>query len=360
MIIGIDGRYAEGDLVGVGKYIKYLVEGLSERDLKIIIFYSKEPKYPIKHKFVQKVIIKTNNRYIFEQVLLPLEFRKNRIDMYHAVGNVGVPLLTSVPSVLTIHDLIPLTEKNYFSESIFPIISKLSYFFRAWTSALKSKRIIAVSNFTKSQIENILKINHEKIEVIYSGIALAKPAKFLPVGLKKNEYILNNGGMGRRKNLKKLLGSFKIVAKKYPNIKLVITGQEKNMREELDKLVIKYNIKNKVMFTGYVSESEMSRLVNSSLVICYPSLFEGFGFPILEGFLAGVPVITSNNSGMAEIAGNAALKIDPNRVSSIQNGMERLIRNRDLGLNLIKRGSKRVKKFDWSETAKNTLEIYNS
>jgi hypothetical protein len=108
MIIGFDGRYAEGKLVGVGKYIKYLLLELDKLGVKCVIFYSKSPEIEIKGENIRSVILNSTNRYIFEQILLPIALKHEKVDLYHALGNLGVPLFCPVPTILTVHDIIPL------------------------------------------------------------------------------------------------------------------------------------------------------------------------------------------------------------------------------------------------------------
>ena len=125
MRIGFDGRYAEGDLVGVGKYIKALVMGLDELGVECVIFYSKKPKYLIAGRNTKSIVLPKSNRITFEQIFIPIALKKYQIDIYHATGNMGIPLFSNVKSVLTIHDLIPLQYENYFSYSKFPFLSRL-------------------------------------------------------------------------------------------------------------------------------------------------------------------------------------------------------------------------------------------
>lgn len=358
MIIGIDGRYVEGDLVGIGKYIKYLVLGLTKRNIKVIIFYSKRPMHSFSNKLIQEVVLNSSNRYVFEQYLLPNAFKKYKIDLYHATGNLGIPLFSRVPAVLTVHDLIPLDEKNYFRHSSFPLLSKTSYFLRLFTSCFKAKKIIAVSKYAGYRLNSLFEITKKKTQVIYSGVNLVTPDKNLPFDLKEKEYILNHGGMGERKNLTRLILAFSKVSLKFPMIKLVITGADKNLKTKLEKIVRLKKLQFSVIFTGYVSEGALSRLVKSAFLICYPSLLEGFGFPILEGFASGVPVITSKNSAMEEVSGGAALLVNPKNTAQLTESMKRLIENRVLREELIKKGLEVVKKFDWEKTIDQTIKSY--
>lgn len=356
MIIGFDARYAEGDLVGVGKYIQNLVLQISKKE-KCILFYSKEPKYPIIGKNIKSVVLPSLNRIIFEHVTLPVAFRKYKIDLYHATGNAGVPIFSNVRSILTIHDLIPLKVKGYFNYSKFPLLSKWLYTFRLYSSYQKADKIVAVSEFTKKQLRKI-GISPKKINVIRSGVNILPQE--LTNSLVSGDYVLNNGGIDIRKNLKKLLKAFTIVHKKLPKLKLVITGENKGQIGELKDLTRKFKLESVVVFCGYVSDVEMATLLKYAKCLCYPSLMEGFGFPVLEAFNSGVPVVSSNTSSIPEIADNAAILVDPKDEKKIAEATTRVVKDDRLADNLRKLGFARVKKFTWAKAANEYIDLYNS
>ena len=215
MKVGIDGRYAERKLAGIGKYIKYLTLGLSEIGVECIIFYSRVPENKIQNKKVKSVVLKSNNRYFFEQILLPQALKREEVNLYHATGNVGVPLLSSVPTVLTVHDIIPLRIKDYFGFSRAPFLSKLSFLIRLKTSLVRAKKVITISNFVKRQLVKSLGISANKIRVVNSGISVEKREGKLPSGLVGKKFILNHGGIDVRKNLETLIKAFRLVHKRF-------------------------------------------------------------------------------------------------------------------------------------------------
>ena len=357
MRIGFDGRYAEGDLVGVGKYIKSLVLELDKLGVTCIIFYSKKPKYKITGENIKSVILPNSNRITFEQILLPRAFKDHKIDIYHACGNIGIPLLSNTKSVLTVHDLIPLQIKNYFSYSKIPSLSKYLYLFRLKSSIEKADRIVTVSEYTKEELVK-RKVNPEKILAIHSGLNLLPEQ--LPINKAYGDYILNNGGMDVRKNTDNLIKSFSDVHKVFPKINLVITGNNSGYKKKLEKLVAQLGLQGFVIFTGYVNEGEMASLIKNAKCVCYPSLIEGFGFPVLEAFSLGTPVITSNTSSLPEIAGDAALLINPGSRKEISDAIKKVLRDDKLSLRLRELGFKQVKKYNWKKAANEYLDLYNS
>jgi glycosyltransferase involved in cell wall biosynthesis len=359
MKIGFDGRHAERDLVGVGKYIVDLVSEIVRRDIKCVIFYSQRPRQT---PFTQKITIKvlhSINRYTFEQNNLPKALIQEKIDVYHAAGNLGVPIFCPVPAVLTIHDIIPILVKDYFKYSKYKFISKYSYLFRTRTSALKAKEIIAVSEFTKKTIVNNLGVKQAKIKVIHYGAPkVSHKSNKLPAGLKPQKYVLNQGGLDLRKNLSLLISAFSRVIEEIPDLKLVIAGENEVIKRELKSGIRSLNIEKSVVFPGYVGKEGLWSLIRQANCICYPSLFEGFGRPVLEGFVAGVPVITSKTSSLPEVSGQAAYLVDPEKEDEITQAILEVVKNKNLRKKMVERGKQRIKKFSWSKNAEETIKIY--
>ncbi|KKR70914.1 MAG: Glycosyl transferase group 1 [Candidatus Woesebacteria bacterium GW2011_GWA2_40_7b] len=357
MIIGFDARYAEGDLVGVGKYIQSLVTGVAKSGRTCIVFYSREPK--VKISGTTAVILNSVNRYHFEQVLLPIALKKYKVDLYHATGNVGVPLFCPVPALLTVHDIIPLEIKDYFSYSPFSFLSKLSYVLRLKASIFKAAKIVTDSNYVKNVLIIKLKVTPEKIQTIYLGSpGTIMPGK-LPLNLIGKKYVLNHGGIDIRKNLDRLIEAFALVHKKHGEIKLVITGENKRMREDLEKLIGKLNLGNSVVFTGYLDDATLSAVIKSACLICYPTLSEGFGFPVLEGFGKEIPVISSNISSIPEVVGNAAILVNPERVNDIAGAMEKVLDNSEQAHEMVLKGKAQYNKFSWEKCVNEYLDLYN-
>lgn len=355
MKIGFDGRCAAGDLVGIGNYIKNLVGRISKNQ-KCVVFYSKKPRYPIEGKNIRSVILQTESDFIFEQILLPRSLRKYKIGVFHQTGNIGIPIFTGVKSFLTVHDLIPLEIKNYFSYSKFPKLSKYLYLFKLVSSCFKAKNIVTDSEYTKSGLMKI-GIRSNKIKVIRLGVNLPQKVDFKYI---EGDYILNNGGIDIRKNLDTLIRSFAVVYKRKHGYKLVITGQNEKILPKLKELVSKLHLQKTVIFVGYVDDWELASLLRYAKCLCYPSLNEGFGFPVLEAFSYGVPVITSNTSSIPEIAKNTSILINPKNEKQIANAILTLLKDNKLAKKLRKSGLQRVKKFSWRKTANEYLNLYHS
>ncbi len=347
-------------MVGVGKYIRSLVGVLSKREIVCVLFYSRTPKYKIEGKNIRSVILSASNRYYFEQIALPIALKKYKADLYHATGNVGVPIFCPVPAVLTVHDLIPLEIENYFSYSPAPLLSEISYKLRLWSSIYGAAKIVAVSQYTKEQLGKRLRVGTDRIKVIYSGCTNLGSAGKLPTNLTGRKYILNHGGIDIRKNLDRLIEAFALVHKNHNEISLVITGENTRMRVTLNHLVKKLKLENSVIFTGYLGDETLNIVIRNATLVCYPTLSEGFGFPILEAFETGIPVVSSSTSSIPEVAGEAALLVNPNSVDAISGAMEKILNDSELAKNIVLKGKARYKEFSWKESADEYIDLYNS
>lgn len=360
MRVGLDGRYAEENLAGIGKYIKYLAKGLADNGIECLIFYSQPPLTSFDEKRIRSVILRSSNKYLYEQVLLPKALKINSIDLYHATGNTGISLLSKIPSVVTIHDIIPLEMHDYFERSKLPFISRQLYVVRLKIACVRAKKIIVSSHFIKKSLIKKLHIEKNKIVVVPLGLSIEKNLVEHSFNVVNGGYIINHGGIERRKNLERLLYGFQRVHIKNPRLKLVITGENDYLRVRLEKLIRELHLQGHIVFTGYVDEKTLWTLIKNSICVCYPTLMEGFGLPILEGFAAGVPVITSKTSSLPEVAMGAALLIDPESISEIVLSIEKVLKGERLIQRMVAKGKKRAIKYNWQRTTEETLLVYRT
>ncbi len=362
MKIGIDIRPLETDTItGIGEYIKNLILGLSKKGFRCILYHTKKyPNIP-SEKNIETRLIKSQNKYFFEQVNLLKELSLNPPDIYHATSNMGIPLLHKGISVLTVHDLIPLTKKNYFNKSAFPFLSKKTFLASTKIATHKAKRIIAISKTTKKNIIEKLDIKKNKIRVIYPGASIPQNPNFKIIdklNLKKKQFILNNGGIDKRKNLERLIKSVDIAKKVFPNIKLVITGENIPQRKGLEELAQKIGIKENIIFTGFIDRESLWALIQESEFVCYPSEDEGFGFPIIEAVESSKAIILSRISIFKELAKDFALFVNPNSPLSIARGIIRLKKDKNLKKFLIKKSLTKKGLFSWEKTINKTISLY--
>jgi glycosyltransferase involved in cell wall biosynthesis len=362
MIVGIDGRSLEEiEITGIGEYTKNLLQGLSSSGIRCNLYCTKIPKKINIPKNVDIKILKAKNKYHFEQLCLSRELSKNPPDLYHATGGSGVPLFYKGVSVLTVHDLIPITKRGYFEDSAFPALSKKMFSFNVKNAIQKAKKIISISKTTKKNIIKTIHIKGKKIKVIYPGVSVPKKINYAIIkklGLGKNSFILNNGGIDKRKNLEGLIRSLSLVRKIYPDIKLVITGNNVSYEKFLIALAKKIGVEKNTIFTGFISREALWALIKKSDFLCYPSEDEGFGLPIIEAIEAKKPIILSNIPVFIEIAGDFGLFVNKASPQEIAKKIIELKKDKGLQKNLVKKSLSKKGVFSWEKTIRETIMLY--
>lgn len=234
---------------------------------------------------------------------------------------------------------------------------------KEWTkfSAKKAKKILTISESSKSDIIKEYKVSANKVVVVYPGINVQLNASsYLNMEDLKNKfginskYILFVGTLQPRKNIVKLIEAFSKLDK---DLELVIVGRKGWQYEEILSAPDKYGVKDKVRFLDSVTNEDLPSLYKNAEFFILPSLYEGFGLPVLEAMSYGCPVITSNISSLPEAGGNAALYVNPNDVNDVFSKMKKLLEEDELRKDLIKKGYDQVKKFSWEKSARETLKV---
>jgi glycosyltransferase involved in cell wall biosynthesis len=287
------------------------------------------------------------------EVSLPLHFLRTKPDIFLSPDGF-LSLNTNVKSIGVMHDL----NFEHFPEDI-PFVMRKYYTGMFPKFARKATRIATVSEYSKSDISKTYHIDDSKIDVVYNGAAnIFKPKLFAEQQQTRNkfamgqEYFFFVGSLHARKNLVNLFKAFDLFRKgDGKGIKLVIAGARKWWTDEIRLAYEGMEYREDVIFTGRVSDSELAALMASALALTYVSYFEGFGIPILEAFQCDTPVITSNVTSMPEVAGNAAILIDPFSISSIAAAMQKIASDNTFRQKLIVAGREQRKKFSWEQTA---------
>ena len=308
---------------------------------------------------------------LWEQIALPSAAKKHGCQLLHCTSNTA-PLFTSIPLVVTLHDII------YMESSYFKIMRGTGTLYQKFGNAYrklfvprivkKSNKIITVSHFEKKRIGQFFGMaNDNRLVAVYNGVSEHfKPVTQTEVLQRvKVKYHLPDrfffflGNTDPKKNTKGTLKAFSDFLKKSGNdIQLVMLDYD---RQELEALLIEIDDKdliNRIILTGYVVNTDLPAIYSQCEIFLYPSLRESFGIPMLEAMACGVPVITSNTSSMPEVAGDAAILIDPFKPDQITDAMLRIIDDKDLKSDLIKKGLIRAASFSWKAMAQNVLEIY--
>jgi glycosyltransferase involved in cell wall biosynthesis len=262
-------------------------------------------------------------------------------------------------SVVTIHDLGYLHEP----EAHTPSQRRMLDWTTRWSCRAATK-IIAISNATRFDLVKHYGVDEQKIRVIYHGISSSMTrasdhaieevkAKYgLP-----NRYILFVGTVQPRKNIARIAAAMKIVSDSgLPQI-LVVAGKAGWLSEEVEQAIAATGRPDLLMRIGYVADRDLAALYSGADVFCFPSMYEGFGLPVLEAMACGTPVVTSTRSSLPEIAGDAAVLVDPTSVESIGAALVRVLSNPDERVRLVDAGRRRAHQFSWEVCAKETLEL---
>lgn len=268
----------------------------------------------------------------------------------------------SLKTVVTIHDL----GYEYLKEfHTFP-----NKIYLNWSTIYASRfasHIIAVSEATKKDLFQRFSINPEKVSVIYEGYnqELFRPIRIIEAQGKvekkyglKNDYILFVGTIQPRKNLIRLIEGFSLLARKIDKVDLVLVGKPGWLNEEIYKHPKKLRLEKRVHFLNYVPDNDLPDLYSAAKVFALPSLYEGFGLPVIEAMACGCPVVTSATSSLGEIGGDATILVDPYNVEEISASLYRVISENDLRRSLVSKGLKRVERFSWKNCAIETLEVF--
>lgn len=302
----------------------------------------------------------------FEQVFLPLAARQDKVDLLHCTGNT-TPFISPVPVVQTLHDVIfmdPISTNdtlyqqfgNRYRRHVVPVVTP------------KSDAVITVSHYEKERILKRINLDERKIQVIYNGIDEQRfriSDNFESLQSIKDRYrlpqkfVLFLGNMAARKNAPRVIEAYVAYASKVETpIPMVTPGlSEKFISEILEKL--NQSEKANLFITpGYIRDEDLPTLYSLSTVFLYPSLSEGFGMPLVEAMACGAPVITSNTSCLPEIAGNAALLVDPSSTSAITNVLLHVLSDEELRRRKITEGLINAKRFSWDKTAEKVYEVY--
>ncbi|MBA8932540.1 glycosyltransferase family 4 protein [Clostridium beijerinckii] len=286
-------------------------------------------------------------------------------DIYHFF-NFIVPPRIEGKVITTIHDMTyELYPETMDKKNLKRIKSDIHY------SVNRADKIITVSESSKNDIMKFLSVDEAKIEIVYNGVEYDKFNKSysedekskirVKYTLPKN-YILYMGTLEPRKNIESIIEAFSLFKKENTvsnqNTKLVIAGKKGWLFENIFNLVNKLSLKDDVIFTDYIDENDKSIIYNMASLFVFPSLYEGFGIPVLEAMASSVPVITSNVSSLPEVAGDAAILVEPKDIKSIAKYMSKVLADKKLRNNLIREGHEQAKKFTWESSAKKLVNIY--
>lgn len=366
MRIGIEATPYYRNVAGSGIFVRNIVRSLQRakrEEVSFILFSSKrendiamEQKKNLPARFLKGML-----DILRMQVLLPLESKKQGIHVLFCPAYLS-PLFPTCPVVVAMHDMsfrrYPWTLDRlylFYLQILLPL------------SARKAKLLVTISEFSKREMTQCLKIPPEKIRVV----PLACGEHFLVVEeegqisafRKKHNllrpFILFVGTLEPRKNILRLLEAFRILKEEDRafDYQLVLCGPKGWSYRDIFRKVRKFRLEKEIIYLGYLPDEELPLLYNAARGLIYPSLYEGFGLPVFEAMACGCPVVTSNTSALPETAGDAALLVDPEDTRAIARAIIRITGDEKLRYEMIQKGLERVRAFSWEKTALGIFEV---
>jgi glycosyltransferase involved in cell wall biosynthesis len=364
--IAIDAHSVGAGLAGNETYITNLVESLAELDAsnRYTLYVTKreaverfEGRWP--HVSVRRTL--PHSPLVRIPLTLSAELRRRPVDLLHV--QYTAPPFAPCPVVATIHDLsfehIPATFKRR---------SWMQLRLTVRRTARSAAHVIATSEYSRRDICQTYGLAPTRVSVTHAAPAPHfRPATADEIGRVRQsygirgDYVLAVGSIQPRKNLARLLRAYsdlrsRRVGDKLPS--LVIVGKRAWLYEETLRAVEECGVRSSVIFTGYAPEADLPALYSGALCFAYPSYFEGFGLPPLEAMACGTPVLTGDRTSLPEVVGDAALTADPFDTGALAAALARLVEDASLRASLRERGLRRAASFDWRETARQTLEVY--
>ena len=305
-------------------------------------------------------ILRPRSRWISVLLSLPLALVRDRIDLFHATYT--PPPVALRPYVFTHHDNSPFDHPEYYNRIV---LARLRPLIRIGLA--KARRIVCSSEFTRQQTAQKFAIPLDRMTTIHLGV----DERYRPVDRAAARRLLSEcygidapyffyvGKLQRSKNINRLLEAYALVNARLTNCPpLVLAGKRTEANSEIDVTIARCGLSGRVHELGYVGDKDLPALYSSARALVFPSLYEGFGLPVIEAMACGTPVVTSAVCSLPEVVGNDALLVNPFSVEAIAEAMLRLATDDKLVARLVSGGLERARGFTWTENARRTLEIY--
>ncbi|MBK8906122.1 MAG: glycosyltransferase family 4 protein [Anaerolineaceae bacterium] len=374
MIIGIDVTSALTQGGGIGRYTRELVQALATVDDQnnYRLFSAKPPaQLPVPDPLPQTKNFShqpapLDERWLYRlwyrlRLPLPVQWVAGQLDLFHSPDFVLPPVNGRIPTLLTVHDLSFVHFPHVFPERLVNYLNQVV----PWSIG-RATHILADSEATRQDLLSIWQVPPEKVTVLYSGVH----ERFQPVEdaamvtavrqkyqLHDWPYILSVGTLQPRKNYQMLIRAFAALADKVPH-HLVIIGGKGWLYDEMLAEVERQDLTGRVHFIGFVDDADLPAFYSEADLFAFPSLYEGFGLPLLEAMGCGTAVLTSNSSSLPEVAGDAARQLPPQDEAAWTETLHTLLLDADLRHQLVQAGFAQVRRFSWKASAQELLKIY--
>jgi glycosyltransferase involved in cell wall biosynthesis len=368
MRIGFDGKRFFHNNTGLGNYSRSLVKVLSDNfpENDYLLYNPKKSnKYNLENYNNSVIEVLPTSSFtkklssLWRLYFVSKDIKKNKVELFHGLsGEIPLGLPKNIKKVVTIHDLIFVRYPNLYS-----FFDRKIHYFKFKYAAKKSDVVVAISEQTKKDIVSFLGINENKIKVIYQGCHAVFKQEYSENQIKNTikkhnlpeEYILNVGTIEKRKNLLTVLKSIT-----NSNKNLVVIGKKTAYFDEVWDYIVANNLEKQVIFLKNLSLEELAIIYQKATLFVYPSIFEGFGIPIIEALYSKTPVITSTGSCFSEAGGCDSIYINPENSEELKEAINLLWENPSKRNEMQEKGFEFVQKFNDETIAKNWQELYNS
>ncbi len=361
MKIGIAARGLDEKSGGVKRYIFNLIRALLkiDRGNTYVIYYNKRD-FVGTFPNACEIVLDSGNKLIWDFILLPAAIRRDKVDVVLFPKNV-LPFFVPCKSVVVNHDygyfIRELDEYKFFDQFYMKMMMPIS--------ARRADGIISISEHTKRDIIKFTGVKEDKIAVIH--LAADENCKMIEEQAKLSEvrykygldfpFIFHCGSLSPRKNIARLIKAFNLIRDRIPH-QLVFTAGKSWKDTQINELVAKLRLDSRIVKLGHIGDGDMPAIYNLADLYVYPSIYEGFGLPVLEAMACGCLVVTSNATSLPEVAGDAAIMVDPLNVEQLSQAMYAAITDEILRQKLIEKGFTQAGKFSWEKTAYKTLEVF--
>lgn len=371
-VIGLDYTAAYEQGAGIGRYVRELVQALAAQDeqtpYRLFVAGARRELLPDlpgwnfswhPTRVTPRWFARLWHRLQFP---LPVETFVGRVRLFHATDFTLPPTLPGTRTLLTVHDLsfvrAPETTVPVLKAYLDEVVPR---------SVRRATHVLADSQATKNDLIELYGTPPEKITTLLGGVN----PEFSPVidmdfrravrqryNLPDNPYIFSIGTVQPRKNYARLIAALAALGSQHADVHLVIAGGRGWLDDPIYQAVKDHHLEGRVHFIGFAQDRDLPALYSEAQCLAYPSLYEGIGFPILEAMACGIPVVTSNISSMPEVAGDAALLVDPYSVEAISTALWRMLNNEALRAELVRRGFGQATYFTWARAAKQLRGVY--
>jgi glycosyltransferase involved in cell wall biosynthesis len=371
--VGLNLLYLLPGIVGgTETYATGLLRGLAEADdgLEYVVFLNQEsedwplPDIPAFQRVVCPVRASSRvRRLLYEQFRLPALARRHGVDVLHSLGYVG-PVMGRCPGVVTIHDM---NTKGH-GRSM-PLPKRLALAFLVRCSAHAARQVITVSEFSRREIHRHLGLPLKRIQVVSEAPlpptsvhqeAIAHPVADASRHQQPHQpdapFILAFASQSPHKNIPRLIEAFARIAPSVPH-HLILAGHLPG-DGVANRAIHRWDIAHRVRLTGYLPRAEVDRLLSEAALFAFPSMYEGFGLPVLEAQAAGTPVVCANRGALPEVAGEGAVFFDPENVLDMAATLAHTLTDEDLRHSLVAQGRLNLERFSWTVAARQTLALY--